>query len=396
VPVDDAVDKLHRFFRPRLFRRIPVNTKDENTIGGFYERGILHPIWISLFYHFSVVLILVGCVITFLFAFEGDVTIFDDKPVLITTVSDDTKWHNLFAAPSPNLSPNEEGEERKWGDVPYYRKFELGLKKFEIKYTRKPRIKNFPRKGFSKRIKEILKKGNLSLYTKEDSYYPMEYSSQLVINDPAFDMDEEVLIRVNEPLRYRGLTFYQVAYDYRFDLLANGEEVEIGEEGTFALPGIDGEFEQGRIIAGKLVEVDGSISSIQSFVTVHYTPPEKDEEASASGGEEFKIIEGIEQEIKGVKVKVENLRAGTILSYRHDPGLTPLWIGAPILFFAMLFRAWGRWYRVSYVIEKAGEGANLYLNIHKTGIWGDEERLLSKLQNAIGASHGDDGHGTHN
>lgn len=382
LPVDDVANKLHRFFRPRLFRRIPVKTKDENTIGGFYEKGILHPIWLSLIYHFSIVLIFVGCVITFLFAFEGDVAIFDDKPVEIATISNETGWRNLFGG-----KQETESAQAETFVVPDDKKFEVGLKKFEIKYTRRPRVKDFPMKGFVKRTKEIVKKGSLNLYSKEDSYYPIEYSSQIVLNDTG-RLNKDVFIKVNFPLRYRGITFYQAAYDYRFDLFANGEKVEVGEEGKFKLPGVDGEFEQRGIISGKFVERDGSISPIHSFAKVHYTPPTKDENTSAPSGEEFKILEGVEQEIKGVKVKLENLRAGTILSYRHDPGLTPLWVGAPILFFAMLFRAWGRWYRVSYVIEKANEGANLYLRIHRTGLWGNEERILRKLQNAIGQAHG--------
>lgn len=364
VPVDDAINKLHQFFRPRLFRRIPVKTKGENNSGGFYEKGILHPIYLSLIYHFSVVLILVGCVITFLFAFEGEVTIFDDKPVEIAAISDSTTWHKLFSTKGESFV------------VPDDKKFEIGLKKFETKYTHRPRVKNFPMKGFSQRTKEIVKKGSLTLYSKEDSYYPIEYSSQLFINDAGKLKD--VFIKVNLPLRYRGITFYQSAYEYRFDLLANGEKVEISKEDKFKLPGIDGEFKKGEIISGKFVERDGSISSIHPFVKVSYTTPDKD-----ASKEEFKILEGVEQEIKGVKVKMENLRAGTGLSYRYDPGLKPLWLGAPILFFAMLFRAWGRWYRVSYVIEKAKEGANLYLHIHRTGIWGNEERILRKIESAL-------------
>ena len=373
LPVDDVANKLRHFFRPRLFRRIPVKTSDENTIGGFYEKGILHPIYLSLIYHFSVVLILVGCVLTFLFAFKGEVTIFDDKPVEIPTISDKTTWHNLFGPP------------QAWEPfvVPDNKKFEVGLRRFEIKYTHRPRVKNFPMKGFAQRTKEIVKKGSLTVYSKEDSYYPIEYSSQLLICDPSTLSPQkcrDAFIKVNLPLRYRGITFYQAAYDYRFDLLANGEKVEIDKEGKFKLPDIDGEFEKGEIISGKFVGRDGSFSSIQPFVKVSYTPPNKDENARK---EEFKILGGVEQEIKSAKVRIENIRAGTVLSYRHDPGLKPLWIGAPILFFAMLFRAWGRWYRVSYVIEKTSEGANLYLYIHRTGIWGNEEGILKKLENAL-------------
>lgn len=56
----------------------------------------------------------------------------------------------------------------------------------------------------------------LHLENFEISYYPMgmvrEYRSDVVINDPALQDPVHTSIRVNHPLKHRGLTFYQSSY----------------------------------------------------------------------------------------------------------------------------------------------------------------------------------------
>ncbi|MEK7290884.1 MAG: hypothetical protein AAB013_03115 [Planctomycetota bacterium] len=89
--------------------------------------------------------------------------------------------------------------------------------------------------------------------------------------------------------------------------------------------------------------------------------------------------DGQGKDTKGVKVTLKNITAGTVLSYRHDPGLKLLWAAAPMFFFGMLYRAWGRWYTVYYLIEKADQNVNLYLRMQKKGVWADENRIVRTL-----------------
>lgn len=363
---EEATKRIEEFFRKRLFLRKPANLIGEVHSGGVFEQGFVHYIWLSLSYHISVILTVVGAVVTFLFAFESNLTIYPGEPVEVATVSKDTRWNEYM------------GKEKDF-EAPPEAKFKLGLEEFSIKYVQKPAIEGFPVKGFGPRLKETLKPEGLVVSSKEDAFYAVEYASRIVVYDSGLPRNE-VVVKVNEPLRYRGLTFYQTAYDYRFDLFANGTKVEPDASGKYKLPGVEGEFSTQQVISGTLFLKDGSTATIRPFVKLAYVPGEGQ---SAPGGEVFKIYEGETREIKGTQVSVGTIQAGTILSYRHDPGVTLLWIAAPVLFFGMLFRAWGRWLRASYIVEKSPTGSQVYVQLQRAGIFGGEVRMMEKLGQAL-------------
>src|SRR3990172_3955660 len=215
---------------------------------------------LCLSYHISVMLTVIGALITFLFAFESNLTIYPGAPVDVATVSKDIRW-NKYTGGEKHL------------EAPPEKKFKLGLEEFSIKYTQKPSIEGFPAKGFGPRLKETLKQGGLVVSSKEDALYAVEYASRIVVYD-ARRPEKEVTVKVNEPLRYRGLTFYQSAYDYRFDLFANGVKVEPDDKGTYKLPGLEGEFSTMQVISGTLLLKDGSPCTVRPFVKLTYTPGE--------------------------------------------------------------------------------------------------------------------------
>ncbi|MFQ5861710.1 MAG: cytochrome c biogenesis protein ResB [Candidatus Brocadiales bacterium] len=370
----ETTSKVEAFFRKRLFFKKPSTTRGKGIYsGGVHEQGFIHYIWLSLAFHVSVILAVIGATITFLFSFENEVTIFPDAPVEIATVSPDTRWNKWYGQGEDFIISEDE-------------KFNLGLKEFSIKYTQRPSITDFPRRGIIPRLKETWGLGGLTVVAKEGQYYPIEYASQLVIyenGEPA----QEPYIKVNIPLRYRGLTFYQSAYEYKYDLYADNKKIEEKEEGKYILPGIEGEFEAGYVTAGKLYLKDGSVCVLEPFIKLTYTPPESEQETTKTskehGSEVFKLIEGKTTDIKGTKVRIENIRAATILSYRHDPGVPLLWIAAPVLFFGMLFRAWGRWCRASYIVEKRPKGSRLLVHLQMFGVWGGERNMIERLKSSL-------------
>ncbi len=372
-PPEETARKVEGFFRNRLFLKKPSTTRGEGIhSGGVYEQGFIHYIWLSLAYHTSVILTVIGATITFLFSFESELTIFPDTTVEVATVSPDTRWNRWYGKGEDFVISEDE-------------KFKLGLKEFSVKYTQRPTITDFPRRGIIPRLKETWGRGGLTVVAKEDRYYPIEYASRLVIYENGVPI-KEPHIKVNEPLRYRGLTFYQSAYEYKFDLYANNEKIE-EKDGKYIIPGIDGEFEAGQVIAGKLYLKDGSVCALEPFVKLTYTPPEGEQGAAEPGKkhgpETYKLIEGKTKDIKGVKVRIENVRAATILSYRHDPGVPLLWIAAPVLFFGMLFRAWGRWCRASYIVEGRPEGSRLLVHLQMFGVWGGERNMIERLKETL-------------
>ncbi len=370
---EETTAKVEAFFRNRLFLKKPSSMRGEGVhSGGVYEQGFVHYIWLSLTYHVCVLLTVIGATITFLSSFEGELTIFPDAPVEVATVSPDTNWNKWYGKGEAFIVSED-------------KKFSIGLEEFSVKYTQRPSITGFPRRGIIPRLKETWGMGGLTVIAKADKYYPIEYASQLVIYENGKPV-KEADIKVNTPLRYRGLTIYQSAYEYKLDLYADDERID-EEDGKYTIPGIVGEFEAGNVIAGRLYLKDGSICVIEPFVKLMYNPPEWEQEAAETenkrGPEVFKLIQGRTEDIKGTRIRIENVRAGTILSYRHDPGVSLLWIAVPVLFFAMLFRAWGRWCRASYVVEKRPTGSRLLVHLQIFGVWGGEQNLIEKLKSSI-------------
>jgi|GEM_PF-2660531 len=403
---DDISKRTASFFRKRFYRKRPSTVIGNNASGNAFVNGILNPAWISLFYHFSVGLTLIGCTITFLWAFEGEVTIFQDKPSEVPLVSKDTHWHTCV-----NSICGWFGKTEKEWVVPEHKKFTLSLQNFAIKYTYKPKLEDYPRSGFTPRMNKIWdihkspatenpeekvfspwlfklignvtktlfasESHKLSVFSTNDSFFPIGYTSNVILQEPGH-ASKEIAIEVNSPLRHRDMTLYQSAYDYKFDLFVNGSKVDIGADGKFKVEGIDGIFEKGEVIKGTFYKEDGTTFEIKPFIRLYYTLVDTNNKSSLK--EDLGRFEDcVERDAKGAKITVKNIAAGTVLSYRHDPGLKLLWIAAPMFFFGMLYRAWGRWYTVYYFIEKIDTGVNLYLRIQAKGIWADENRVVKKL-----------------
>ncbi len=381
---NETTEKVETFFRNRLFLEKPSTTRIDVHKGGVYEQGFIHYIWLSLAFHVAVLLAVIGSTITFLFAFEGEMTIFPGTPpVEVATVSADTLWNKRFGK-GEGLVVSEDA------------KFSLGLKEFTVEYTQRPTIVDFPRRGIVPRMKDAWGLKGLKVVAREDSYYPVGYASELVVYENGAPV-KEARVEVNTPLRYRGLTIYQSAYEYKFDLYADGNKIEAGEDDIYTIPGLDGTLEPGNVTAGKLYLSDGTEYVIEPFAKMTYTPPEPEEaegegEAEGDAGAEakekampetFKLIEGKPMDIKGTSVRIENVHAGTILSYRRDPGVSLLWIAVPVIFFAMLFRAWGRWCRASYIVEQRPGGSRLLVHLQVFGVWGGEEGMIEAIKRSM-------------
>ena len=408
-------EKTESFFRRRFYRRKPSVVVGDNIHGNVFVNGLFNPSWTSVFYHFSIVLTLIGCTITFLFAFEGEVTIFPDKPSEVALISKDTNWNKCVNSVRSWFGKTEPAQ-KEW-IVPDDKKLVLSLKEFGIKYTPRPKLKDYPRSGFIPRMNQIWNiqkpstsdtdeekifsswlfkligniaktlldtKGThtLSVFSTEDTFFPIGYTSHLALKEHD-SSEREIDIEVNSPLRQRGITLYQSAYDYKFDLFINDAKVDIKEDGKFTVSGIDGTFEKGEIIKGIFYDRNGNTSEIKPFVKLYYTPSVSDKKLPSKKEDLVHFEDGQVKEAKGVKIAVKNITAGTVLSYRHDPGLRLLWIAAPMFFFGMLYRAWGRWYTVYYLIEKACQNVNLYLRIQKKGIWADENRIIKNLSKRL-------------
>jgi hypothetical protein len=49
----------------------------------------------------------------------------------------------------------------------------------------------------------------------------------------------------------------------------------------------------------------------------------------------------------------------------------------------MLFRAWGRWCRASYIVEKRPGGSRLLVHLQVFGVWGGEEGMTEAIKRSM-------------
>ena len=166
---------------------------------------------------------IVGFILSALFSFEGDVTLYPGEPVRVATVSADTGLPSASRTTRPTHC------------VPEDRYVELTLKEFITEWE---------------------------LYRNDENpdgkYYPKDWMSDLSIVDDAGATSEK-LVEVNRPLRVSGLTFYQMAYEQEFDVVVSvgPEEVErvsAAAYAPFTLESIDGMFYPGNLRVGTLYE----------------------------------------------------------------------------------------------------------------------------------------------
>ena len=324
------------------------------------------PEGVSLLYHLGMGVAIVGFFLSAVFAFEGDITLYPDEPVRVPTVSADTWLHRHTHAEGDTLIPED-------------RYVELTLKEFITHWE---------------------------LYRNDDNpdgkYYPRDWMSDLTVVDDDGNSFEK-MVEVNRPLRVSGLTFYQMAYEQEFDVVVSleGEEVERVRANAyvpFALESVGGMFFPGTLRVGTLYEKYRETVPVVPHVTISWQPPEEPVEedtlavaeadsaaATEHGGGHGSGAERVDLgvlsaeeplEHEGYVLTLENPYEGSVLSYRHDPGVTPLYIAITAFILGLVIRTYWPSYRVQVWAQESGRGR---LTFRATGMLGEPEAIEDEL-----------------
>jgi cytochrome c biogenesis protein ResB len=347
------------------------------------------PEGVSLLYHLGMAVAIIGFILSAVFSFEGDVTLYPGEPVKVPTVSADAGFYKFTHAETDTVMPED-------------RYVELTLRAFLTDWELYRNDEN-----------------------PEGKYYPRDWKSDLiVVNDDGVEFEK--MVEVNRPLRVSGLTFYQMAYEQEFDVivLKEGEEVERTKAEAyvpFTLDSIGGMFFPGTLRVGTLYEKYRETRPVVPHVMLSWQPPapaEKQDDsisgvevgegeavADAEGGESEKT-EDVEAdtaavaahtaghgaaperidlgalsamsplEHEGYVLMLENPHEGSVLSYRHDPGVTPLYIAITAFIIGLVIRTYWPSYRVQLWVEEGSRGR---LTFRATGMLGEPEELENEL-----------------
>jgi hypothetical protein len=374
------------------------------------------PEGVSLLYHLAMAVAILGFIASALHAFGGDVTLYPGEPVVVRTASLESGWHRFLNRTATRSIitwyPCEAArvDTSVWGR----RSVTLTLNEFITEWE--------------------LHKGK---------YYPKDWKSDLAVRVVGHGPEvywPSRMIEVNRPLRAGGLTFYQMAYEQSFDVVVWQDEEEVERVTAqsyvpFTLESVEGMFFPGTLRVGTLFERSEAPRPVVPHVSLKWQPPEtavdttglegaaaetpavtpgeripgtptdetlvadSDTAAALAGAaaetlapppppERVELGDLSAEEplaVEGVTLTLENPYEGSVLTYRHDPGVLPLYIAIVAFIAGLALRTYWPSYRVSLWIEETPGGTTGRLAFRAAGILGEPEDIEDALVRDLGS-----------
>ncbi len=229
-----------------------------------------------------------------------------------------------------------------------------------------------------------------------DSYYtsgePSDYASKVVLYKDGSRVKAQE-IRVNHPLRYDGVTFYQSFFGPTVVLRAKandgqvvfnrgvpllyGSKDEKHRVGRFLLP------KQGLtvfVVSPNSGEVDPRIGAGETQLEVYRTATDTPVALRV-------LSQGKQTMIGGVDFTFLREREFTGLIVARDPGSTLVWIGSTLLVLGMFAVFYFQHRRVRAVIRRGATGSEIGVGAierHHTAFEAQFERLVEDIRRAVG------------
>ncbi len=316
------------------------------------EKGLSYR-WLTWLYHAGIAISFVGFFISGLFVREGIITLRPGEEVeIVSTMPENRGW----LVPSDHSPPG----------------FKLVLDEFITEYTESPRL-DYPKDKRS-RVAIALGWKDLSYRLDEDSFFPKDWFSRLrVVRDGSTLYEKK--IEVNDPLRFEGYTFYQLAYEQRLKLRVGERLVEAEAGKKVDIPSI-GTLRFGPLRTGTLFRLDGTTDKITPFVTVKRLSGGKTEELG-------RLVLNGHIRVGKSKLSLVDFEESSVLSYRYDPGVPILWVAGSIVFAVMTLRCFGRWYELAYRVEERDGTTSLLISIRSKGLGADPARVIRRLSHHL-------------
>lgn len=321
------------------------------------------PRWSSWIFHTAILVLLAGIAISYFFAFEGELSLLPGQSEEVSTRSAKARWYRLRG----------KGVEQTAG-----KSFKVGLDDFITEYTESPTLQ-YPSRGLGRlSLFSDLKGEQVSYSLPGDSLFPKEWMSLLVIYDGGTEAKRKT-IQVNAPLRYSGVTFYQMDIQQKMLIGINGDRttMEVQPGILFKVPDIRGELRADTLRVGTLYKKVGGTEPIIPYADLELV-------SKGEGGKEVarkigKLTQGEPLVVQGVTLSLLRWQESSVLSYRYDPGRPLLWVAALTLLATMAFRIWVPWYRLEYLITGAGDRRRLYLRITQRGLLANSDRMMHRV-----------------
>lgn len=321
-------DQMVEVLKNRGYRVRQVHT-EEGGRSFVAQRGLpSRPV--SVIYHFGLALTFVGFVLSALTAFNGEVYIYPGETKKIPRSSPEmsiNRWRSKLGF--------SQGKAES---------LSIRLESFDTEYT---------------------------WYNMK--YYPKDWKSAVVLKTDS-GLAKKKVIEVNAPLRHRGLTIYQMAYEQKFDVELEDTIIHVEAGEPFEIPAIEGEFSVRTVRAGVLFK-EGVKEPITPHADLYYRTSDAEKRKRVG-----RLTLDSKYYFENTPLIMRNFTEASGLYFRRDDGVVFLYV-AFILFMVGLFvRVFWTSYRVSVRVDEV-EG-KVYLSAKVAGVAAYEEIELA----AIGSS----------
>ena len=250
----------------------------------------------------------------------------------------------------------------------------------DMVYLREGETKRIP---FAERdsLDMTLEKFDMEYVWLHERYFPKDYKSTLSLST-----GQRQIVEVNKPLKYRGLTIYQMDYEQRFDLVVGDTTISVAPREAFTIPGLAGEFRTGTVYLGTLFR-DNERQAIVPNTTLYLLEKPQGPPMMGRGQEIGELVLDQPFEFQNTVLEMHNATAISGLFYRKDTGY-------PIVFYALILFMLGLFVRVlfpSYALRvyiDKQEGT-FYVTGKASGIAADLELLIDRVKKTCGERTGD-------
>lgn len=338
-------------FTEKTFARPGINIMEK---GSSYR-------WLTWSYHAAILFCFFGFFMTYMFVFEGEVTLYPGEAATIKP-SAINRW------------------DKNRGNKPKELDFKIMLDEFITEYNQFPQL-DYPADKFS-RLAIAMGWKDPKYLLKDESYAPKDWKSRLkVIKENQVVLEKT--IEVNDSLSYQGITFYQAAYKQMLKVQIDDNPISFETETDHELiiPGVDGVLKFDTIRTGTLFKKDGGTEKINTFTEAALIRKDK------SGVIETEKLGRLEYDgslyIGDKRISLREFKEASVISYRYDPGAAILWWAGVALLIAMALRVFGAWYRVIYRLGKKGGASYLLLTVKTKGLMANEERFVNMLKHSL-------------
>jgi len=261
------------------------------------------------------------------------------------------------------------------------RQIEIKLESFQIDYAQGPALQ-YPG-GPAGRFLAAWGLGGKAVRYRltDDSLYPRNWHSILgIYKDGRLVLSESV--EANAPLRYEGITFYQLGYRHIFDLNIGEETLhDILAEAPFTIPQMEGEFVVKTPRIGSLLTYDGAEEKLEPSAIIHYRPPAG--QGECNWNTVGKMIVGRPVEVMHAKMALNNVRQSSVLGCRHTPGRPLIGIIGALVAVLMVLRICLPWYQVHCHADGSSGRTLVTSSIKMVGLFARPERLAEALRAAL-------------